>query len=109
MSLEKILDKMKITGIAGVVALSIGFPGYMIGYQMNVKKHLKPNSILFSITDNLIIPASITLPLAQNRDVDHDGYFESVMIYKDTEGRKRYQEIVRTEAGLVLGKPKFYE
>lgn len=109
--LENILEEAKIIGISvGVMAI---FGSTYLGltiYDNRIQENLEPCAISCGLKNNLIgFPDwKGTLPKIKNKDLDGNGKYESVIVYvKD--GKKFYQEIRKTNEGLMLTEPRPYE
>jgi hypothetical protein len=105
------MDKGRVVSICTIAAL-VG--SYAIGFGIcrnNFVSRLEPDAIYCGYRNNVIgFPDwGINLPKLKNKDVDGNGRYESILLYKDSTGRKMYQEVTKTEqGGLRLGEPKDY-
>ena len=108
MALEKILKAIPITLAVGTIGLCTG----LIIHSEHMRKNLEPNAIYCGLNNNTVgFPDwGINNPKMKNTDIDGNGKYESILLYKNKEGKKVYQEIRKKENGeLVFSKQRPYK
>lgn len=114
MSLEKRISSKDIRRSMVFTALAllpaIGTWGFAFGKTQYIKNHLEKDAIVCSTMANVTFVRGVNLPLTRNKDIDNDGLYESVLFYKNADGRIMYQEISKnSNRTLVLSAPNFYK
>ena len=90
-----------------IIIASLTIIGSRVYRCLDIKNNLEAGAINCGWRNNFPLFTGNTI---RNKDTDKNGKYESLLIYKDGQGNKMYQEIQKNSEGrLILGEPQSYK
>ncbi len=92
--------------LLGETLLAVGLISILSLHQKIIKDNLEKNSLICPLSNNTYLWDLDNNYRFKNIDIDYNGKYESVILYKDSVGNTLCQEVKKLEGKLILDEPK---